>query len=64
MSVAKVSYTLDEAAATTGVSVRTLRRAQAEGALRFHYVTAKPVILHGDLIAWIEAAPIESPTKR
>lgn len=56
---ARVSYTLDEAAAATGVSARSIRRAQADGALRFHYVTAKPVILHDDLIRWIESAPIE-----
>lgn len=55
----RVSYTLDEAATATGISISSIRRAQAEGALRFHYVTAKPVILHDELIAWIQSAPTE-----
>lgn len=55
----RVSYTLEEAAAVTGISLSTIRRARAEGALRFHYVTAKPVILLADLLTWIESAPTE-----
>jgi excisionase family DNA binding protein len=55
----KVAYTVDEAAASAGVSAMTIRRALSTGALEAHYPTARPLILRDDLIAWIATAPTE-----
>jgi excisionase family DNA binding protein len=61
---AKLAYTFEEAAEQVGYSVRTLRRAAADGMLIVRYGTAsKPVIRHSELEAWLEALPTEAPVR-
>ena len=58
-SLAKIAYTVAEAAAACGVSEPVIRRAQAKGDLVYHYPTSRPVILADDLREWIESKPVE-----
>lgn len=58
----RLAYSVDEAAAAVGLSSKTLRRAQADGELRFHFPTSKPVVLRADLEAWIQSAPTSRRT--
>ena len=58
-SLAKIAYTVSEAAAACGVSEPVIRRAQAKGDLVYHYPTSRPVILADDLREWIATAPVE-----
>lgn len=57
MSDARISFNLSDAAASVGVSERTLANAIASGELIAHYPTKRPLILADDLRAWVEAAP-------
>jgi len=59
----KISYSLDEAANQTGYSVRTLQRHIKDGNLIARYANTKCVILHADLINWLEDLPTESPNQ-
>lgn len=55
-----ISYSYDEAAIATGISVSALRAAVRNGEVPVHYPTpGKPVFLPEDLTAWIAAAPTE-----
>lgn len=53
----RVSYTIEEVATATGVSRRTVAYALERGDLQARYPSSRPVILHKDLVAWIEGAP-------
>lgn len=54
---ARVSYTVRDAAAATGYSESTIRRAIDAGDLVVHYPADRPVILADDLHAWVADAP-------
>lgn len=56
---ARVSYPIRDAAAATGYSESTIRRAIASGDLVVHYPADRPVILAEDLRAWVASAPTE-----
>lgn len=58
----RVSYTPVEAAAVTGVSRRTIGYAVERGDLTARYPSTSPVILHADLLAWLEAALTDRAT--
>lgn len=59
----KLAFTFEEAAAATGYSVDTVRRAVRNNELTARYANTKPVILTTELEAWLEALPVEAPTK-
>lgn len=61
--LAKIAYTVAEAAAACGVSEPVVRRAIAHGDLVVHYVTSHPVLLAEDLHEWIASAPAERPVQ-
>lgn len=60
--LAPLAYTIPDAAAASGVSDKTLRRAIAKGDLPVRYPTARPVVLADDLHAWLANTPTEPPT--
>lgn len=60
----KIAYTVQEAAASCGVSEPVIRRAVDKGDLTFHYPTSRPVLLAEDLRDWISTAPVERPEKK
>lgn len=49
----KLSYTLREAAAASGYSEKTIRRAINAGNLPVYYPTSRPTILVEDLRTWL-----------
>jgi hypothetical protein len=53
----RVSYTLREVVLATGVSERTVAYALERGDLLARYPSSRPVVLHRDLVAWLETAP-------
>lgn len=58
----RLAYTIAEAAEAVGVSVTTIRRAIASGALPVRFLgqgRTRPSIDRDDLVAWIKAAPRE-----
>lgn len=55
----KLSYSFEEAAAATGYSERTIRRAVADNRLVARYANSKPVITADDLRAWLQSLPTE-----
>lgn len=59
----KLSYSIPEAAAATGLSVASIRRAIDEAHLVAVYPAPlnKPVILVTALAGWLERAPSERP---
>lgn len=59
--MSKIAYNLDEAANQTGYSARTLQRHIKDGNLIAKYANTKCVIMHADLMAWLEDLPTESP---
>ena len=52
-----LAYTIQEAAASCGVSEKTIRRAMANGDLIAKYPTSRPVIPADELRDWIDRAP-------
>lgn len=60
----KLAYTLDEAAAASGVSRTTINEALAKGSLVATYPTSRPVILAADLQDWLDTLPNEAPKKK
>lgn len=56
-----VAYTVQDAAASAGVSTDTIRRAIKSGDLIANYPTSRPVILRDELDAWLRASPTEAP---
>lgn len=61
--MAKLAYTLEEAAEQTGYSVRTLKNHAADGRLIIRYANTKGVVRHQDLEAWLESLPTEPPAR-
>jgi hypothetical protein len=55
----KSAYTYDEAAAEVGLSRRAIEREVAGHRLVPAYYGAKPLILHTELIRWLEELPTE-----
>jgi uncharacterized protein YabN with tetrapyrrole methylase and pyrophosphatase domain len=53
----KLAYSIPEAAEVASTSVSVLRRKIANSDLTVKYIGAKPVILAGELKAWLEALP-------
>ncbi len=49
----KLSYTVSEAAAATGLSEKTIRRAIDSGDLPSYRPTYRPTILVADLMTWL-----------
>ena len=60
---AKLAYTFAEAAEATGYSIDVIRRAVRTKDLPAKYGTARPVIRHEDLVAWVDAMPDEPKRK-
>ena len=58
-SVERISYSVREAAATSGMSERYIRAAIASGDLVAYYMGKKPLILATELTAWITSKPNE-----
>lgn len=63
MTTDRLSYTIPEAAATVGVSERTIRNEIRANRIATRYVGTKPVIPAGELEAWLEALPSVKPVK-
>lgn len=57
----KLAYTLDETSEQTGYSVRALQRQIKDGNLIMRYANKKGIILHTDLVNWLENLPAEPP---
>lgn len=60
ITVAQISYTLDQAAAATGLGTTTIKQAIATGDLVVHYGgerASKPILRAVDLDAWIASLP-------
>ena len=57
----KLSYSLQEAAETTGYSVRTIQNHMADGNIIGRYANTKCVILAEDLKEWLLNLPTEKP---
>lgn len=55
-----IAYSKEGAAAACGVHPKTIQRAISTGQLPAKYPTPrKPIILHPDLLAWVQRAPDE-----
>lgn len=54
-----LAYSVQDAAAATGVSPDVIRRAIKAGNLPVKYPTTRPVVLVDDLRAWLESSPTE-----
>ena len=50
-----VSHSIPRAALVVDVGVTKIREAIKNGDLAQHYIGTKPVILHSELIAWVES---------
>lgn len=59
--ITAASHSIPRAALAADVGVTTIRQAIARGDLAVHYVGTKPLILHNELIAWVESLPDERP---
>lgn len=55
----RISYTVQEAAAATGLSVDTIRRAFRTGEFPVHHRGTRVLILRSDLEQWIAGMPTE-----
>lgn len=53
----RAAYTPKEVATACGVSRRSVAYALERGDLLARYPSSRPVVLHRDLVAWLEAAP-------
>lgn len=61
MDKKKLSYTYEEAAASTGLSARYIRQLVAAGDIAVKYAGTKPLIQATELEAWLDALPSEAP---
>ena len=61
---AKIAYTWEDASEMVGYSVRTLKKAAADGYLSVRYANSKAVIRHQDLEEWIDGLSAESPSSK
>ena len=53
----RLSLSVEEASAYTGIGTTTLRQAVASGALKARKVGTQTIILRTDLLGWSEARP-------
>lgn len=60
----KLAYSIEEAAAATGYSTDTIRRALRKNDLTARYANTKPVILTDELKAWLESLPCDPPGRK
>ena len=63
MSPAKLAYSFEEAAAATGYSIDTIRRAVRNNQLVARYANTKPVITVTELTEWLESLPVDRAGK-
>lgn len=61
--MSKLSFTIEEAAESTGYSTDTIRRAIRNSDLTARYANSKPVILASELSDWLQALPTEAPKR-
>lgn len=61
-TIAKISYGLEEAAAATSISVRKLREYIQSGDLITHRNGRDHIILHDDLVAFVQSLPLSQET--
>lgn len=59
--MAKIAYSLEEAADNVGYSLSVIKRAIRAGEIIPRFANTKPVILHSDLVEWAEALPLDKP---
>lgn len=59
----KLSYSIEEAAAATGYSTDSIRKAIRNNDLCVKYANSKPIILATELQEWLEALPSEAPKR-
>lgn len=59
----KLAFNIEEAAAATGYSVDTIRRAIRSNDLVARYANSKPIILGTELSEWLESLPAEPPSR-
>lgn len=59
----KLAFSIEEAAAATGYSTDSIRKAIRNNDLAVKYANSKPVILATELQEWLEALPSEPPTR-
>lgn len=63
LGLAVVSFDMAGAVKASGIGETSIRAAQANDELVFHYVGSKPVILATDLAAWVASLPTEKESK-
>lgn len=61
--MSKLAYSIEEAAAATGYSTDSIRKAIRNNDLAVKYANSKPVVLASELEAWLNALPSEAPTR-
>lgn len=59
----KLAYSIEEAAAATGYSTDTIRRALRNSDMTARYANSKPVILTAELQEWLKSLPTEAPKR-
>lgn len=59
----KLSFSIEEAAAATGYSTDSIRKAIRNNDLAVKYANSKPVVLASELESWLNALPSEPPTR-
>lgn len=64
MTVEKITYTVAEAAASTGLSQRTITDAHDRGDLIGHWSGSKRLFFPADLAEWVKALPTVKPERR
>ena len=64
MSGQRIAYDWDAAAEQVGYSVRTLKKAVADGHLAARYANTKAIIRHEDLAEWVDGLSGESPSTK
>lgn len=55
--MSKLAYSIEEAAAATGYSTDSIRKAIRNNDLAVKYANSKPVVLASELESWLNALP-------
>ena len=61
--MSKLAYSIEEAAAASGYSTDSIRRAIRNSDITARYANSKPVILAEELADWLRSLPTEAPNK-
>lgn len=61
--MSKLAFSIEEAAAATGYSTDSIRKAIRNNDLAVKYANSKPVVLASELESWLNALPSEPPTR-